>query len=196
MRLCNRGLTKIVCSSAYNLREVKNIRRLFGALLVLVFAVALIPLGMVQAKKPLVGAMELEYNMFWPGPQAAIPDWVGNITIDGTKYGMTFFCIGSGKAFDDFLKGKVHFFEEIWVIYDWMTFDFETQVLDYGEILLRGYDIGQTNIQNSNYHMNGNVEMAVEEFAAWEGRSVHMSGKIIWFDVGVPLYAPGTFRIN
>jgi hypothetical protein len=171
-------------------------RRMFGALLVLAFIIALTPAGAVQAKKPLIGTMDLEYNMLWPGPQADIPDWVGTITIDGAEYGMTFFCTGSGKAFDDFLKGQVHFFEEIWVIYDWTTFDFETQVLDYGEILLWGYDVGQTNIQNSNYHMNGNVEMAIVDFAAWAGRSVHMSGEILWLAPGVPQYAPGVFRAN
>jgi len=176
-------------------REAK--RKILLAVLALAVVMLATPyVGTVMAKKPLAGTMELEFNLLWPGPQADIPDWVGTITIDGTEYGMTFFCIGSGKAFDDFLKGKVHFFEEIWVIYDWMTFNFEDQTLDYGEILLWGYDVGQTNIQNSNYHMNGNVEMAIEDFAAWEGRSVHMSGKILWLAPGVPQYAPGAFRAN
>lgn len=134
--------------------------------------------------------------MLWPGPQTDIPDWVGTITIHGSEYGMAFFCFGSGKAFDDFLKGEVHFFEEIWVIYDWMTFDFETQELEYGEILLLGYDFGQTNIANSRYRMNGVVEEAFGDFAAWQGYTVHMSGEIIWSGPGVPHYAPGIFRIN
>lgn len=174
---------------------MNRLKRLI-VLLALAFIVALVPVGTAQAKKPLIGTMDLEYNLLWPGPQDAIPDWVGTITIDGTEYGMSFFCIGSGKAFDDNLKGKVHFFEEIWTIYDWMTFDFETQELEYGEILLWGYDVGQTNIQNSNYHMNGNVEVAIGDFAIWQGRSVHMSGEIIWYDFGAPHYAPGTFRVN
>jgi hypothetical protein len=174
---------------------VKKIRKML-ALWLLIFVLPLIPAGISQAKRPLVGTMDLEFNMNWPGPQAIIPDWVGTITIDDTEYGMAFFCIGSGKTFDDFLKGKVHFFEEIWVIYDWMTFDFTAQELEYGEILLSGNDVGQTNVQNSNYHMNGNVEVAVGDFSVWGGRNVYMSGKIIWFDVGVPLYAPGIFRIN
>jgi hypothetical protein len=176
---------------------VSDIKRILLTVLALVAVMLVTPyVGTVMAKKPLVGTMELEFNLLWPGPQADIPDWVGTITIDDGEYGMAFFCIGSGKAFDDFLKGKVHFFEEIWMIYDWMTFDFETQVLDYGEILLWGYDVGQTNIQNSNYHMNGNVEMAVEDFMAWEGRSVHMNGEILWLAPGVPQYAPGVFRAN
>jgi len=174
---------------------VKDVRKLI-VLLALAFTLVLVPAGTAQAKKPLRGTMDLEFNLLWPGPQDVIPDWVGNITIDGTEYGMAFFAIGSGKAFDDFLKGKVHFFEEIWRIYDWMTFNFTTQELNYGEILLWGYDVGQTNTQNNNYHMNGNVEVAIGDFAIWQGRNVHISGEIIWYEPGVPHYAPGTFRIN
>jgi hypothetical protein len=143
--------------------------------------------------------MDLEFNLDWPGPhQTDIPDWVGNITIDGTEYGMAFFAIGSGKAFVDVLPGKVHFFEEIWKIYDWVTFNFTTQELDHGDILLWGYDVGQTclNGKNYNYHMNGNVEEANGNFEDWEDRNVHMSGEIEWYEPGAPHYAPGTFRIN
>ena len=86
-----------------------------------------------------------------------------------------------------------------------MTFDFETQVLDYGQILLWGYDVGQTclNGKNYNYHMNGHVEEANGAFEVWEGRNVHMSGEIEWQEIETPggpalapHYAPGTFRIN
>ena len=151
--------------------------------------------GTVMAKRPLWGTMDLEFNLAWPGPQADIPDWVGTITIDSEEYDMAFFCIGSGKPFADD-PGKVHFFEENWVIYDWMTFDFETQVLDYGEILLWGHDKGVTNLVNSNYVMNGNVEEATGDFAVWEGSNVHMSGEILWLAPGVPHYAPGVFRAS
>jgi len=184
--------------------EVKDMRRLI-TLLALAFTLALVPAIPAQAKKPLVGTMDLEFNLDWPGPQQTdIPDWVGNITIDSTEYGMAFFAIGSGKEFEA-VPGKVHFFEEIWRIYDWVTFNFTTQVLDYGEILLWGYDVGQTclNGKNYNYHMNGNVEVAVGGFAVWEGRNVHISGEIEWQEIETPEgpalaphYAPGTFRIN
>jgi len=91
--------------------------------LALAFTLALLPVITTQAKEPLVGTMDLEYNLLVPGPQDEIPDWVGTITIDGEEYGMLFFAIGSGKAFDDAWVGKVHFFEEIWAIYD-TNFDF------------------------------------------------------------------------
>ena len=183
-------------------------RRLI-VLLALAFTLVLVPAISAQAKKPLMGAMDLEYNSSWPGPQDEIPDWAGNITIDGTEYRMLFFCIGSGKAFDDFLKGEVHFFEEIWAIYD-TDFVFKSLLpsddsndwaywlpsAEPDELVLWGYDEGQTNIRNNNYHMNGNVEAAFGDFAVWQGRNVHMSGEIIWYGPGAPQYAPGTFRIN
>jgi hypothetical protein len=184
--------------------------------LALAFTLALLPVITAQAKEPLIGTMDLEYNLGCPGPQDEIPDWVGTITIDGEEYGMLFFAIGSGKAFDDAWKGKVHFFEEIWAIYD-TDFDF-TDLIPSGdptdweywlpsndpeELVLWGYDYGQTNIQTSKYHMNGNVEEAAGPFTGWEGRSVHMSGVIEWQTVETPTgpvmaphYAPGTFRIN
>lgn len=178
-------------------------------LLAMAFTLALLPAGMIQAKKPLIGAMDLEFNLGWPEPQAEIPDWVGTITIDEKEYGMLFFCTGSGKAFDDNLKGKVHFFEEIWAIYD-TDFDLTSLIPsssatdweywlpsnDPEELVLWGYDAGQTNIQTSKYHMTGNVEEALGDFLMWEGRNVYMSGVIEWLAPGVPLYAPGTLRIN
>ena len=177
--------------------------------LTLAFTLALLPIIAIQAKKPLIGTMDLEFNTDWPGLQDEIPEWIGTITIDETEYRMLFFAIGSGKAFDDNLKGKVHFFEEIWAIYDtdddftsWLPSD-EAAPWAYwlpsnepAELVLWGYDQGQTNIQNSNYHMNGNVEEAFGEFSMWEDRNVYMNGEIIWYGPGTPHFAPGMFRIN
>lgn len=184
--------------------------------LALAFTLALLPVITAQAKEPLIGTMDLEYNLGCPGPQAEIPDWVGTITIDGEEYGMLFFAIGSGKAFDDAWVGKIHFFEEIWAIYDLDDVDFpvipngDPNAWEYWlpsnnpvELVLWGYDKGQTNIQTSKYHMNGFVEEAFGDFSMWEGRSVHMSGVIEWQNLGTPEdpimaphYAPGEFRIN
>jgi hypothetical protein len=168
-------------------------------LLALAFTLAFVPAIPAQAKKPLTGTMDLEFNLLWPGLQDEIPDWVGNIAINEVEYGMTFFCIGAKDA------GNVHFFEEIWTIYDWVELHTEVvddevnQWLEYGEILLWGYDAGVVAWQNNKYHMNGNVEEAIGDFAVWEGRNVHMSGIIEWQEIdGVvaPQYAPGIFRIN
>lgn len=152
----------------------------FVSMLVLLLAVP------VQAEPPLVGTMDLEFNLAWPGPQEDIPIWVGTITIDSTEYGMEFFNLGTGKAFDED-RGVVGFFQEVWTIYE----------LDYDEILLWGYDKGVVCYQNSKYVMNGNVEEATGDFAGWQGHRVHMSGEIIWDEDGsTPHYAPGIFRID
>jgi len=176
--------------------------RRLTVLLALAFTLALVPAIPAQAKKPLTGTADVEFNLLWPGPQLEIPDWVGTITIDGTEYGIAFFWIATGKAFE-VGRGMASFFQEVWRIYDWMTFDFETQELDYGQILLWGYDTGVVSLQNSKYRMNGNVEEAIGDFAVWQGRNVHISGIIEWQEIETPEgpviaphYAPGTFRIN
>jgi hypothetical protein len=179
-----------------------------SSLLLLVFTLALLPAGFTQAKKRLIGAMDLEFNLAWLGPTDNVPDWVGNITINGEQYGMLFFAIGSGKPFTaDPPGGSVHFFEEIWAIYDMdgKTFpDLPTlegwedwlPKKNPAELILQGHDVGITNKINTNYHMNGNVEYAAAGWEMYLGRNVYMSGEIIWDPAGFPLSAPGTFRIN
>lgn len=169
-------------------------------ILVTVLALAIVMLatpfvGTVMAKKPIKGTLDLEFNLLWPGSQQTdIPDWVGTVTTGSNEYGIAFFAIGSGKPFADD-PGKVHFFEEIWRIYDWVEFDFDNQVLTYGQILLWGYDKGVVSLANSHFVANGDVEEAYGDFAI-QGHNVHMSGDIVWYDFGAPHYAPGTFRIN
>jgi hypothetical protein len=189
--------------------DKKILARRLGIYAVTIILTAAIA-SVVYAKKPLIGTMALEYNTDVPGPQPLIPDWVGTVEIDGEEYGMLFFAIGSGKSFDDFLKGQVHFFEEIWAIYD-TDFDLTSLIpsddpadWDYWlpassptELVLWGYDEGQTNVRNSKYHMNGNVVGAFGDFAECQGRNVHMNGIIQWDPAtGGPQYAPGIFRIN
>jgi hypothetical protein len=173
---------------------------IFATLMVLVMAAFAAP---ADAKGPLHGEMDLQFNLAWPGPQTEIPDWVGTITIDDDVYGMAFFNTGSGKPFED-NPSDVVFFEETWVIYDELAFTFDGFVLtefDPGEVVLSGYDRGIVTIPNSSYHMNGDVRVAEGELAGWLGRNVHMSGEIVWGDgtvypLGAPQYAPGAFRIN
>jgi hypothetical protein len=180
--------------------------RRLTVLLALAFTLALVPAIPAQAKKPLTGTANVEFNLLWPGLQPDIPDWVGNITINEGEYGITFFCIDAKDV------GNVHFFEEIWAIYN-TTFD-TTSLLpsddptewNYwlpsntpAELILWGYDAGVVSLQNSKYRMNGNVEEAFGAFAVWQGRNVHISGIIEWQEIdGVvaPQYAPGIFRIN
>lgn len=178
------------------------VKRLRVLAIVVAFTVALVSVAPVEAAKPLRGTMDLQFNLGWPGPQDAVPDWVGNITIDGELYDMAFYAIGSGKSFvtdTANLKGKIHFFEEIWKIgHINYAFD-ENGVLTYfeiTEILMWGYDRGQTNTQNSKYHMSGSVEEAIGVFEGRAGCNVHMKGEIIWYPFMAPFAAPGTLRIN
>jgi len=182
--------------------------RRLTVLLALAFTLALVPAIPAQAKKPLTGTADAEFNLLWPGPQLEIPDWVGTITIDGTEYGIAFFWIGTGKAFE-VGRGMASFFQEVWRIYDWVELHTEVvddevnQWLEYGEIFLWGYDTGVVSLQNSKYRMNGNVEEAFGDFAVWQGRNVHVSGIMEWQEIETPEgpviaphYAPGIFRIN
>ena len=171
--------------------------------LAMIFMLVLLPAIPANADKPLYGVMDLEFNLGWPGPQDAIPDWFGVITIDGEEYPMAFFNIGTGKPFVDpskqpllALGGHVIFFGEIWKIYESASFDFDTQELVEGPVLLEGTDEGVVTLANSTYRMNGRVEEASLPFEDREGRNVHMSGIIEWHTFGAPNFAPGTLRIN
>lgn len=168
------------------------------AIVVVLFLGTTAPLN---AKSPVTGEMDLQFNLAWPGPQTDIPDWVGTLTIDGDEYGMAFFLIGTGKPFaGDHVTGNASFFGEIWRVYDGIDLGFDEfgNLAEFspGPIILWGYDAGMVSLANSKYHMNGSVEYAAEAFAGWLGRSVHMSGVIEWYDFGAPQYAPGVFRVN
>lgn len=79
----------------------------------LIAFVLTIGLSTVEARKQLVGTMDLQFNLGFPGPQTEIPDWMGHITINDEVYGMVFFNIGTGKSFDIATKGRNVFFGEI-----------------------------------------------------------------------------------
>ncbi|MFX1301208.1 MAG: hypothetical protein ACFFAL_05630 [Promethearchaeota archaeon] len=172
-------------------------------LLVFAFSIALVAAAPVQAKKPLIGDMNLEFNLGWAGPSDVIPEWVGTITINEVDYGMVFFNLGTGKPFASAGEGNVLFYGEIWAIYEWVTFDFESQVLETGELILMGTDEGVLSFANSKYRMNGVVTEVGVGWEIYNGRNVHMSGYIEWQTlqtpdgpVVAPYKAPGIFRIN
>lgn len=176
--------------------------RLFSPIL-LALALTLGVAAPATAETPLVGAMDLQFNLAWPGPSEEIPDWVGTVTIDGVEYGMAFFNTGTGKPFASQPKGGVIFFEETWVIYHDLHFAFEETDAGFvltefepGDVLLSGYDRGVVSLANGAYRMNGFVEEANDPYASWLDRQVHMSGTVMFSAQGAPLYAPGTFRLN
>jgi len=154
-----------------------------------------------NAKKPLSGDMELNFNLGYDNPATPCPGitWAGTVELEGTTYGMAFYPTSAKDV------GATHHFDEIWVIYD-APFDFTGGVLTEcvpGDIVLAGTDSGVTS-PNSKYRMNGAVGSAFAPFAEWDGRNVHMSGDITWADlvlpdgtiIVVPETAPGTFRLN
>lgn len=177
-------------------------KRKLSVLLVTVVVLSSLSVAPVSANAPLTGAMDLQFNLGWPGPQDEIPIWVGTITIDGVEYGMAFFNIGSGKPFESDPSTSVIFFQEIWKIYDMdgFVFDFDTSgfLTEFveGPVLLRGHDRGIVSLKNSKYQMNGSVAEAAEPFEEWVGSNVHMSGIIEFYPFGAPQFAPGTFRSN
>lgn len=136
------------------------------------------------------GEMDLYFDL-----TAVVPDdpvWVGTITFEGNgTYGMRFYHL---SPFRDYSQASP--FEEWFEIYD---------VYDETIVYLAGPDVGVTVLANKppepcTYRMNGEIEVAIEPFAEWIGRHVHMSGVITWQvipGVGpVPDTAPGKFRIN
>ncbi len=137
----------------------------------LAFALMLLLPGSAQAGPPLNCQVELD---FFPKN----PIWRG--TISGDISGEIFFSnIGEKES------GKAYHFEETWMIKDGDT------------VLLAGTDEGVVS-PDSKYRMNGVVTEAAPQWSHLIGRDVHASGYITWDEVipGLPLTAPGTFRIN
>ncbi len=151
----------------------------------LVFTLALVPAGMAQAKKPLIGAMDLTF-VGHLGPifdgEGRLLTWVG--TISGDINGAMKFWGVLGTP----TTGQVFHFIERWEIWDGE------------ELLLAGDDAGTVTVRhakNTNYRMNGEVLEASGDFSNLIGRHVHMSGHIIWAIPGLlPGTGPGIFRIN
>lgn len=84
----------------------------------------------------------------------------------------------TGKSFDADPNLKVHFFEEIWRIYEFEGGNYTVEGFAPADLVMEGHDTGITNIKNSKYHMNGSVDVAEDPFEEWIGRSVHMRGVV------------------
>lgn len=167
------------------------------SILAVLFIVPLFVAAPAGAEQPLRGEMDLyfntSFNPFAPECETNIT-WAGTITIDEVTYGMAFFPTASGET------GKAFHFEEIWTVYE-EPFDFfggPLAACPSSDIVLEGYDSGVTS-PNAKYRMSGAVELpddALDIFAAWDGRRVHMDGDITFDAAGNPLTAPGVFRLN
>jgi hypothetical protein len=157
-----------------NRKDVIDMRRLIF-LRVLAFTLMLLLAGTTQAESPLIGQMELDFYL-------DNPIWRGSIT--GDIAGEIFFTnVGTGKRGNQ-EPGNTLTFSEVWLITD-----------EQGNMLLTGTDEGVVS-PNSEYRMNGVVTDAAPQWSHLIGRNVHASGYITWDPTGLPVTAPGTFRIN
>jgi len=160
-----------------------------------VLAAALLVAVPAGADEPAAGTMDLSWSPCFAGPGMATPDWIGSITLEGDTYGMAFFNLGNGKAFDH-PTGSAMFFTEVYALYPEPIEDCPGTAVDLANALLWGYDSGMLSLPNSKYHMSGWVEEASGPLAGLAGGSVYMSGIIVWDESGNPAFAPGQLRIT
>ena len=149
-----------------------------------VFLLAIVPVGMTQAKDPLNCTTEYwfmgQHQIF--DDEGRILAWQGTVSgdINGEIYWWMFY----------FTKAQVtHFYDDIWEIFDSET----------GDLLLRGDEHGTTTIRhgkNSVWRSNGIVTEAYGDFAIWLGRNMHASGHFTWVVPGFPDCGTGILRIN
>jgi len=123
------------------------------------------------------------------------PSWIGVLTHDTGTYGIVFYSIGSGKSYPENVRGRSFHFEEIWEVYTWVNFDFGTQILTHGDLLLSGSNVGIV-APNDLFHSDGTVEEAYGEMAEWLGAHEHTSGYVVYTTDGLPESAHGEFRLN
>jgi hypothetical protein len=192
-------------------KEGSAMRNRLLTALSLIVVLSLLMVAPVSADPPMRGTMDLTLNLGPPdgSPPANCPEiaWLGTITFGDDVYDMTFVPVGTGKPFDEDPNTSIHFFEEIWTIYELGTFDYQFTEIDGVHILtacndtdavpvLSGHDSGTTSIKASRYRMNGEVDFADGPFAGLEGHKVHMSGTVEWYPFGAPHFAPGDFRLK
>ena len=151
-------------------------RKKLWVLVILVIFLALIPLGIAQAKKPLMAMTEHDFvgsgGIAWQG------------TISGDIEGqITWFAPA-----EMWLTGQASHYDESWEIVD-----------AQGNVLMRGTGYGSTTIRhgkNSIWRTNGIVTEAYGEYENWAGRHVHESGSFEWAAPGVPSHGISTFQVN
>jgi hypothetical protein len=186
-------------------KEGSTMKKKLSVVLSLTVVLSLMMVAPVSADPPMRGTMDLTFNL--GHPDCADIAWLGTITIDGDLYDMAFVPVGTGKPFDEDPNTSIHFFEEIWTIYELGTFDYVFTEIEGVDVLttcndefavpvLSGHDSGTTSIKASRYRMNGEVDFAAGDFAGLEGHKVHMSGTVEWYPFGAPHFGPGDFRLK
>ncbi len=165
-----------------------------AAILSLVIAVP------VSAKKPLIGEMDLLFNLGFPSEQN--PDgrgpcpqytWAGSVVFDGFEFGLAYIPSAPPRE-----VGQAFHFTDKWMV-TLEPFTFEDGIITDCDspIALYGYDKGVQSNKNLKAHANGFVEEGeLPGFFAerLEGRRVHWSGVTSFTEEGITFEGP--FRIN
>lgn len=165
------------------------------ALIAGLITLSLIVAAPAAAKRPGGGDMDLYLNFGFGMPGAPCPavTWAGTVELGGDLYGIAFMATGAKDV------GATHHFSELWEVYD-APFDFTGGVLvecTAGDLVLAGDDRGVGTMVNGRFHMSGRVSAAAPPFEDWLGRVVYIKGSAIVDPAsGVPLMAPGSFRLN
>lgn len=146
--------------------------------------------AVAPAKRALWGTAYSTFNMgFFADPTR--PSWIGTVTIDDVEYGMVFYSLGAAY------RGRSFHFEERWELYSWVDFDFVTQALTTGDLLMWGLNEGvEAPPPGNHFESSGRVEEAFGVFSMWKGRHLHAVGTVLFDSDGNPLSATGTFRWN
>ncbi len=167
-------------------------KRLKTTLLALTVIVALLPVGIAQAKRPLAGTTAYEFV-----GHLGILDAAGRLLAwEGTTSGDIDGVIRWWAEPGDRFTGQAH------------HYSLRMEILDPTgtELLLAAEMSGSTTARhekNSNWRENGVVTETSAELASWLGRHVHESGHFTWQVIDTPdgpvtLPEAGTsiFRVN
>lgn len=165
-------------------------KRLIFLLSTLALILALVPAGMVQAKKP---APKLDCTIAYEWVRLNPPDpfpgrWEGTISGDIEGYAVW---PGGPMRF----AGQTSHYGGAFKIYDKDPKD------PAAVLLMAGEGHGSTTVRhgkNSNWRTSGTVTEAYGQYADWEDRRVYQAGTFTWDEdePGVPEAGSGTFRVN
>jgi len=146
------------------------------SLLTLALILAVAPIGVTEAKKP-VPTLTCTIEYWW------MPGWAG--TISGDIDGLIVWPVGTTPPR---FAGQTSHYEGRFEIYSFS-----------GELILAGEGAGSTTIRHgrdSIWRTNGTVTDAGAGWEDWIGRRVHQEGHFTWAAPGVPYRGTGTFRVN
>jgi hypothetical protein len=153
-----------------------------------------VPSGSV-GKTPLRATNHALFNLGLFDDPINNPSWYGTFTANGVDYGQVFFSLGSGKPFEENIKGRAFFAMEYFYVYTWIDFDPATQTLITGDLLMKGLNTGVQDPQGV-FHAHTVVLEAYGPFAMYEGRHGSGAAEVEWAAPGIPYSASGILRLQ